>query len=32
VWKTDKGWAGTCRQLIIRLSDGTTHLANFKFK
>jgi Bacterial Ig-like domain (group 3)/Galactose oxidase, central domain len=32
VWKTDKPWANTCRQLIVRLSDGTDHVANFKFK
>jgi uncharacterized protein len=32
VWKTEKGWAGTCRQLIVQLVDGTLHLANFKFK
>jgi hypothetical protein len=32
VWKTDKAWAGTCRQLVVKLDDGTTHRANFKFK
>ncbi len=32
VWKTNKAWAGTCRQLIVRLKDGTDHKANFKFK
>jgi TolB protein len=32
VWKTDKAWAGTCRQLVAKLNDGTEHLANFKFK
>jgi hypothetical protein len=32
VWKTDKAWAGGCRQLIVRLADGTDHRANFKFK
>jgi uncharacterized protein len=32
VWKTDKAWAGTCRQLIVKLVDGTSHSANFKFK
>jgi hypothetical protein len=30
-WKTDKSWAGTCRQLTLLLADGSTHLANFKF-
>jgi N-acetylneuraminic acid mutarotase len=32
VWKTESAWAGTCRQLIIRLSDGSEHVANFKFR
>jgi probable HAF family extracellular repeat protein len=31
-WKTDKSWGGTCRQLIVQLTDGTTHVANFHFK
>ncbi len=31
-WKTDKSWAGTCRQLNVLLSDGTSHLASFKFR
>ena len=32
VWKTDKSWTGTCRQLQVQLNDGTLHTANFKFK
>jgi len=32
VWKTDPGWAGTCRQLVVQLNDGSIHRANFKFK
>ena len=32
VWKTEAGWAGTCRQLVVQLNDGSTHRANFKFK
>jgi hypothetical protein len=32
VWKTEKAWAGTCRQLIVKLKDGEEHIANFKFK
>jgi hypothetical protein len=32
VWKTDKAWAETCRQLDVQLTDGTNHLANFLFK
>jgi hypothetical protein len=31
-WKTLKAWEGTCRQLIVKLNDGTEHRANFKFK
>lgn len=31
VWKTNKGWANTCRQFIIKLKDGTEKRANFKF-
>lgn len=32
VWKTDAAWAGTCRQLVLELNDGSIHRANFKFK
>jgi hypothetical protein len=35
VWKTDKTWAkapnGPCRQLSVTLTDGSVHVANFKF-
>jgi Tol biopolymer transport system component len=31
VWKTDGSWRG-CRQLIVRLKDGTEKRANFRFK
>jgi hypothetical protein len=30
VWKTEKAWANTCRQLILTLSDGSRHVANFQ--
>ncbi len=30
-WKTDKAWAGTCRQLVLTFTDGTTQTAMFKF-
>jgi|GEM_PF-1170563 Arabinogalactan endo-1,4-beta-galactosidase len=30
-WKTAKSWAGTCRQVIVKLDDGTDHRANFRF-
>ena len=32
VWKTDRAWAGSCRQLIVKLRDGTEHRANFQFR
>jgi hypothetical protein len=32
VWKTNKAWAGSCRQLVVELIDGTSHVANFTFK
>ena len=31
VWKTDKSWEDTCRQLVVKFNDGTTARANFKF-
>lgn len=32
VWKTDKGWAGKCFRLEVKLNDGTpAHTAIFKF-
>jgi hypothetical protein len=30
-WKTQSTWAGSCRQLIVKLVDGTYHRANFQF-
>lgn len=30
-WKTAKAWAGTCRQLVVALDDGTEHVASFRF-
>jgi len=30
-WKTDKAWAGTCRQLVVQFNDGTIRRANFYF-
>lgn len=32
LWKTERSWAGTCRQLLLRLRDGTTHTANVRFR
>jgi hypothetical protein len=30
-WKTDGKWAGTCRQLVVKLADGAIFRANFSF-
>ena len=32
VWKTEKRWAKTCRQLVVKLSDDTVHRANFQLR
>ena len=32
VWKTDKTWGGTCRQLVVKLHDNTEHRVTFRFK
>ena len=31
-WKTERAWAGSCRQLLVRLADGTEHRASFRFR
>ncbi len=31
VWKTERAWANTCRQLDVVLQDGSHHRANFRF-
>jgi Tol biopolymer transport system component len=31
-WKTREAWSGTCRQLVVKLDDGSVHRANFKFR
>ena len=31
-WQTQKGWAGTCRTLVLRFVDGTQVTAEFRFK
>jgi probable HAF family extracellular repeat protein len=31
VWKTDKAWVGTDKELTITLADGTQHVALFRF-
>jgi hypothetical protein len=32
VWKTEKSWAGTCRQVSVQFIDGQTYLLNFMFR
>jgi len=32
VWKTNGSWKGTCRQFVVQLIDGSTHIANFDFR
>ena len=32
VWKTDKRWTGTCRQLVLGLKDGTFRRASFTLR
>ena len=32
VWSTQKAWAGTCRQFVVILNDGSIHTAAFSFK
>jgi hypothetical protein len=32
VWKSDKSWADTCRQISVQLADGTVHAAIIRFK
>jgi hypothetical protein len=29
IWKTEKSWAGSCRQLQIRFNDGELYTARF---
>jgi hypothetical protein len=31
VWKSDKAWAGSCRELQVKLVDGQLHAALFRF-
>lgn len=32
IWKTKATWAGSCRQLIIKLNDGSEQRAYFRFR
>lgn len=31
VWKTQRSWSRSCRQLVVQLDDATTHVAEFQF-
>lgn len=31
LWKTSRSWAGSCRQLLLGLADGTVHRADYRF-
>jgi hypothetical protein len=31
LWKTERRWKGSCRQLLLKLADGTIHRAEFRF-
>ncbi|HXF81162.1 MAG TPA: PxKF domain-containing protein, partial [bacterium] len=31
-WKTERTWAGTCRELIVGTSDGQEHRLTFQFR
>ena len=31
VWKSEKAWAGGCRQLVLKFRDGRTHRVSFRF-
>jgi hypothetical protein len=32
LWKTDPSWAGSCRELIVALGDGTVRHASVRFR
>ena len=32
LWKTDKKWAGSCREFVLKLDDGSVHTARFEFE
>jgi hypothetical protein len=31
-WRTERSWAGSCRQLLLGLADGTVQRADYRFK
>jgi hypothetical protein len=32
LWQTERSWAGSCREFVLQLSDGSVHRALFRFK
>jgi hypothetical protein len=32
LWRTDRKWAGTCRRLTLKFTDGAEYSANFRFR
>jgi len=30
-WATDSAWTGSCKELVVRLGDGSVHTARFQF-
>jgi len=32
VWKSEKAWGGSCRQLVVKLADNNEYRASFRFK
>ncbi|MEA2365316.1 MAG: hypothetical protein QOI32_828 [Thermoleophilaceae bacterium] len=31
LWKTERKWAGSCREFVLKLDDGSVHTARFEF-
>ena len=32
LWRTQRGWAGTCRELTVKFTDGSEYSALFRFR
>jgi hypothetical protein len=32
LWKTERRWAGSCREFVLKLDDGSVHTARFQFE
>ncbi|MGJ7442978.1 PxKF domain-containing protein, partial [Aquipuribacter sp. MA13-6] len=32
LWDTDEEWAGTCREFVVTLVDGTQHTVDVRFE